>query len=104
MARSLPPTTWKNGWAETINGTPSYADKDYFTTADGQQSHYQSPPEAEKPTATASNKFGLSHLRSWPTLYNGTASPAGKPSWWKPSSEVDVLICGGKDGHSNLRI
>ncbi|KAJ5170458.1 uncharacterized protein N7500_003241 [Penicillium coprophilum] len=41
-------------------------------------------------------------LRTWPTLYDGTASPHGVPEWWKPLNQVDVLICGA--GPSGLEV
>lgn len=62
---------------------------------DEHEPHYSVPPSVELLTSPVHNHLGHSYLRTWPTIYNGTASPHGVPDWWKPSSQVDVLICGG---------
>ena len=56
---------------------------------------YELPPSVEVITSPQHNSLGFNVLRTWPTLFNGTASPHGVPDWWKPSETVDVLICGG---------
>ncbi|KAH6839458.1 FAD binding domain-containing protein [Chaetomium sp. MPI-CAGE-AT-0009] len=95
MARSLPPYTWKHGFIATAESTiPAWADEKHFSNHLGEDSHYSPPVDGEKPTSTVGNGIGISQLRSWPNLYNGTESGQKKPSWWNPESEVDVLICG----------
>lgn len=93
MARSHPPQTWQRGFVEPADApVPAWADAAYYETEDGERAHYAAPAGGEKPTSSAPNAFGLSSLRSWPSLYNGTE--AGEAQAKKPS-EVDVLICGG---------
>ncbi|KAH6623079.1 hypothetical protein F5144DRAFT_582317 [Chaetomium tenue] len=95
MARSLPPYTWKHGFiAPAESPIPAWADEKQYSNHLGQHSHYSPPVDSEKPTSTVGNNLGISQLRSWPNLYNGTESEQEKPSWWKPDNEVDVLICG----------
>ena len=97
MARSLPPYTWKHGFIAPAESTiPAWADEKHFSNHLGEESHYSLPVDSEKPTSAVGNDIGISQLRSWPNLYNGTESGQKKPSWWKPDSEVDVLICGGE--------
>lgn len=97
MARSLPPLTWQRGFAENASvPTPAWADQKYYVSENEEHAHYAVPDGSEKPTSTVANEHGLSSLRSWPSLYNGTESQKILPSWWKPPSEVDVLICGGE--------
>lgn len=104
MARSLPPCTWKNGFAEPAE-IATWANEANYVTEDGEKSHYTKPPAEELPSSTVHNSLGRNALRTWPTLYDGTESPHGQPIWWKPSTEVDVLICGGKHSYlsENLR-
>lgn len=92
MAKSIPPFSWKNGYRETGEGRPWATEA---RNGAGKESHYVTPPFAEPLTSIAHNDLGLNTLRTWPTIYNGTSSPHGLPEWWKPSEEVDVLICGG---------
>jgi phenol 2-monooxygenase len=94
MARTLPPTTWQNGFAEPTD-IDVWADNAHHLTEEGNRAHYATPPAQEPLTSTIHNDLGLNVLRTWPTMYNGTESPHGVPSWWKPANEVDVLICGG---------
>jgi len=94
MARSLPPTTWKNGFAEP-RSSAIWADSAHHLTEGEDKAHYATPPAQEPLTSSVHNSFGLNVLRTWPTLCNGTESPHNKPDWWQPSKEVDVLICGG---------
>ncbi|KAI1075863.1 FAD binding domain-containing protein [Whalleya microplaca] len=95
MARSVSPHTWQRGFAERTAGQkPAWADSANYVTEYGNPSHYLCPSEDEKPTSKVGNEYGLSSLRSWPSLYNGTEAQSTTPSWWKPASEVDVLICG----------
>ncbi|KAF2266555.1 FAD/NAD(P)-binding domain-containing protein [Lojkania enalia] len=95
MARSIHPLTWKRGFAEaSLHPSPAWADSAYYVSECGEQAHYVAPDGAEKPTSIVTNKHGISSLRNWPTLYNGTAAPNTKLSSWRPSNEVDVLICG----------
>ncbi len=94
MARSHPPQTWQRGFSEPAAG-PAWADPANYETEDGERAHYAVPAEGERPTSRVRNALGLSSLRSWPDLYNGTEAQETDPSWWKKPSEVDVLICGG---------
>ncbi|CAJ2505235.1 Uu.00g126290.m01.CDS01 [Anthostomella pinea] len=96
MARSLPPRTWKHGFvAPATESVPLWADDRYFTAEDGKKAHMKIRAEAAKPTSSATNNLGRSELRSWPHLYSGTQSPGDTHIWWKPETEVDVIICGG---------
>ncbi|KAK3369737.1 FAD binding domain-containing protein [Lasiosphaeria ovina] len=96
MARSLPPYTWKNGYAVPAGegATAPWADEKHFSDETGERAHYRLPVEGEKLTSTVGNSFGIAQLRSWPDVYNGTEAGQEKPAWWKPETEVDVLICG----------
>lgn len=95
MARSQPPLTWQRGFAEgVLDAKPAWADEAYFVSEHGEPAHYLVPDACDKPTSVVANPLGLSSLRSWPSLYNGTESGA-VPTWWTPRSDVDVLICGG---------
>lgn len=89
MATSIESTSWKNGYREsrTAGPTPWVAEV---------AAHYQSPPSSEILTSDIHNDLGLNILRTWPTIYYGTNTPHDLPAWWRPHSEVDVLICGGK--------
>ena len=88
MATSIPSSTWKNGFRQPASSSPV------------QLPHHKpsrpwiNPPSLDVPTSKAENRLGKNVLRTYPTIYNGTASPEGKPSWWKPKSEVDVLVVG----------
>ncbi|MCJ1468242.1 hypothetical protein MMC07_006870 [Pseudocyphellaria aurata] len=93
MATILPPLTWENGFAEPAQ-TATWADKDNNLTENGEKSHHVIPPSDEPLTSTVHNSLGFNAIRTWPTIYNGTESPHGVPNWWRPSEEVDVLICG----------
>jgi phenol 2-monooxygenase (NADPH) len=108
MAKSIQSFTWKKGFREAGEGRPWATEEDRNGYVNGhgngngngngvvkEQSHYVTPPFAEALTSTVHNDLGLNTLRTWPTIYNGTSSPHGLPGWWKPSGEVDVLICGG---------
>ncbi len=89
MATSIPPHTWKNGFrqitkpVEPTDINPTDANRPYVN-----------PAPQELPTSNVDNSHGKNFLRTWPSLYNGTEAPNGRPDWWKPSSEVDVLIIG----------
>ena len=98
MARSLPPYTWKNGFAEPTE-MATWANDAHYVTEDGEKSHYVRPPAEELVSSTVHNGLGRNVIRTWPTLYNGTESPHCPPISWKPSNEVDVLICGGKHSY-----
>lgn len=95
MATVLPPLTWENGFAEPAE-TASWADKENNLTENGEKSHYVTPQPEEPLSSAVHNSLGFNAIRTWPTIYNGTESPRGVPDWWRPSGEVDVLICGGK--------
>ncbi|KAL1794446.1 hypothetical protein ACET3X_007867 [Alternaria dauci] len=91
-ARSLPATSWERGVAEPIEGAAAWADPSNFTF-DNKTSHYTVLEPGESPTSDTANVFGVSSLRTWPGLFNGTAADHA-PGWWKPAVKVDVLICG----------
>ena len=92
MATSIPPHTWRNGFRQPAASSQSKDSPDVLANG---TSNYVSPPSLELPTSTINNSLGSNLVRTWPTIYNGTQSPHGLPSWWNPSSEVDVLIIGG---------
>ncbi|PLN86968.1 FAD binding domain-domain-containing protein [Aspergillus taichungensis] len=85
--------TFSNGYRQEATTNP-WDDSGNSEAWDGQEPHYSVPPSVELLTSTVHNHLGHSYLRTWPTIYNGTASPHGVPDWWKPPSQVDVLICG----------
>ncbi|KAL3476631.1 FAD binding domain-containing protein [Aspergillus californicus] len=91
MASTLPPKTWEPGFSRPA-GSYSWQDDTKYITEAGERAHYMLPEYTEPPTSTVGNAMGLTHLRTWPTYYEGTA--AGCPDWFKPAGEVDVLICG----------
>lgn len=92
MAKSVSAYTWERGFREPSSGTPWQHEPE----PDADDDAYVTPPSKEFVTSTVHNHLGINLLRSWPTLYDGTNSPHGIPEWWKPASEVDVLICGGE--------
>ncbi|KAG7108051.1 hypothetical protein HYQ44_012766 [Verticillium longisporum] len=79
MATKSPAYTWENGFRA-----------------------YVTPPSVDLTTSLTHNQLGINVVRHWPTLYDGTNSPHGVPSWWAPKEEVDVLICGA--GPSGLQV
>ena len=91
MATTVEPYTFRHGFKQAADTPPWIIDR---SNPNEEQPHFTVPPSVELPTSRAHNSYGINVLRSWPTLYDGTASPHGLPNWWKPSSEVDVLICG----------
>lgn len=93
MATTVQPYTFRNGFRQQSDSIPWIINKD---DSSDEQPHYTTPPSVELLTSKVHNDLGLNTLRTWPTLYDGTASPHGLPQWWKPSAEVDVLICGGE--------
>lgn len=58
---------------------------------------YVTPPSKEVVTSDVHNELGISVIRTWPSIYDGTNSPHGIPTWWTPSEQVDVLIVGGTE-------
>ena len=95
MAKSLPAFTWRNGFRELGNEVP-WKNNRVDILDETKEPHYVAPPASEILTSNVHNALGLNTLRTWPTIYDGTSSPHGVPDWWKPESEVDVLICGGE--------
>ncbi|KAL9576491.1 MAG: hypothetical protein Q9212_007054 [Teloschistes hypoglaucus] len=95
MARSLPSYTWERGFREPLPYAPWDTERRQ-SNEHGQEQNYHLPPSKEQLTSTVHNPLGLNVMRTWPTLYDGTNSPHGIPTWWNPSNEVDVLICGDK--------
>lgn len=95
MATSVQPHSWKNGFRQPSERT-HWALKEKYVIDEKDEAHYVTPPSSEILTSTVHNSLGLNTLRTWPTIYDGTSSPHELPAWWKPSAEVDVLICGGR--------
>lgn len=89
MAHSVLPCHFRNGFRQPAT-EPHWTVRD---EADGVT--YEPPPSTEIVTSSGHNDLGINVLRTWPTLYDGTASPHGIPEWWNPPSKVDVLIVGG---------
>ncbi|KAI1495528.1 FAD binding domain-containing protein [Biscogniauxia marginata] len=101
MARAVLPSTWENGFKAPTTGTPWVWENEDEETK-GDPNAYISPPSKDLITSSVHNTLGISVLRTWPTLYDGTNNPHGVPPWWKPAKEVDVLICGA--GPSGLQV
>lgn len=95
MARSVLPSTWANGFREPGRGAPWLTKTSFAMEVEDKEPHYSTPPSSETLTSGVHNELGLNVLRTWPTIYEGTNTPHELPDWWKPSSQVDVLICGG---------
>ncbi|KAF2004770.1 FAD binding domain-containing protein [Amniculicola lignicola CBS 123094] len=95
MAQTAASLTWNRGFA-TRSDAPVWADESYYRTEDGEPANLKVPVPRELPTSTMHNSITEEKnlLRTWATIYDGTQSPEGVPAWWKPQSEVDVLICG----------
>lgn len=91
MAKAIEPSTYRNGYCEPADNKAESL-SEFRPENEG---HYEVPPSTEILTSVAHNELGLNVHRSWPTLYDGTNSPHPLPKWWRPSSKVDVLICGG---------
>lgn len=92
MAKSVQPSTWENGFQEPSTGMPWM----HEWSRDDEEESYVTPPSKEVVTSEAHNSLGINMLRTWPTIYDGTNNPHGVPEWWHPSTEVDVVICGGE--------
>ncbi|KAL5361513.1 FAD binding domain-containing protein [Aspergillus floccosus] len=91
MASTLAPKTWEAGYARLADQASWEAVSNYVTES-GERAHWTLPVQTEPPTSTTGNDLGVTHLRTWPSIYDGTAT--GRPEWFKSSTEVDVLICG----------
>ncbi|KAL6233252.1 hypothetical protein BDW75DRAFT_232144 [Aspergillus navahoensis] len=91
MACTVPPKTWENGFARPAESN-SWEDEKKYTTETGERAHYRLPVHIDAPTSTIGNALGLTRLRTWPSLFDGTAYQ--RPEWFRPAEEVDVLICG----------
>ncbi|ROT35240.1 FAD/NAD(P)-binding domain-containing protein [Sodiomyces alkalinus F11] len=100
MATKLPGYTWENGFRQpSSDATPwVWPQGQEMTDADD----YVTPPDVELVSSPSHNSLGINVVRNWPTLYDGTNSPHGVPSWWAPEKAVDVLICGA--GPSGLEV
>ncbi|KAL8886460.1 MAG: hypothetical protein Q9205_007480 [Flavoplaca limonia] len=101
MAKSLSPSTFHNGYRQAGKGTPWVIESKEIG-GDDDESHWITPPSSEVLSSSVHNSLGLNTMRTWPTIYDGTSSPHGLPKWWKPTNEVDVLICGA--GPAGLQI
>lgn len=96
MAKAVLPSTWELGFRAPSSGTPWVQGVGIEEIA-GDPDAYICLPSKDVVTSSAHNHHGINTMRTWPTLYDGTNSPHGLPSWWNSSSEVDVLICGGEN-------
>ncbi|RBQ97854.1 hypothetical protein VDGD_20146 [Verticillium dahliae] len=102
MATKSPAYTWENGFRELDSSSASETPwswprspvDDNGDSAPDRTGAYVTPPSVDLTTSLTHNQLGINVVRHWPTLYDGTNSPHGVPSWWAPKEEVDVLICG----------
>ncbi|POR35292.1 Phenol 2-monooxygenase [Tolypocladium paradoxum] len=106
MATKPATYTWENGFRQVTSEKAPWdcpgrgrQDED---GGDEDGDAYVTPPAVELVSSASHNSLGINVIRNWPTVYNGTNSPHGLPSWWHPQSEVDVLICGA--GPSGLEV
>ncbi|KAI0196796.1 FAD binding domain-containing protein [Xylaria flabelliformis] len=102
MAFAKPPATWENGFKQPATGrswVPDHAQED---GNDDDPHVYVMPPSKEVVTSDVHNDLGINVIRTWPSIYDGTNSPHGVPTWWAPSEQVDVLIVGA--GPSGLAV
>ena len=104
MAKSLLPSTWENGFREPRQDASWAIESRIPKDAGDEGPSYTTPPSSEILTSEVHNELGLNVLRTWPTIYDGTNTPHDLPYWWAPSSEVDVLICGGELRPKSSRI
>ncbi|KAG7118481.1 Aromatic hydroxylase fmpF like protein [Verticillium longisporum] len=110
MATKSPAYTWENGFreldlssaSETPWSWPKSPVDDNGDPAPDRTGAYVTPPSVDLTTSLTHNQLGINVVRHWPSLYDGTNSPHGVPSWWAPKEEVDVLICGA--GPSGLQV
>ncbi|KAF7183364.1 hypothetical protein CNMCM7691_003563 [Aspergillus felis] len=100
MATTVGGFTFADGYRQSADTNPWEVENE--DTWDKEEPHYSVPPSVELLTSSIHNDMGLNYLRTWPTIYDGTASPHGVPSWWQPKKKVDVLICGA--GPTGLQI
>lgn len=100
MATKRPEFTWENGYQEPAQVKAAEPNGELQVPEDGDTNSYIPAPSVELVTSPAHNHLGVNVIRSWPTLYDGTNSPHGTPAWWRPKSEVDVLIVGGMSSKS----
>ncbi|KAL4900542.1 hypothetical protein BDW74DRAFT_93501 [Aspergillus multicolor] len=105
MAHSVHPRRFRNGFMQPCS-EPHWTVRDDAAADENNDEPitYEPPPSVEMVTSTVHNHHsdGINVLRTWPTFYDGTASPHGLPDWWNPPSEVDVLIVGA--GPSGLEV
>ncbi|RYP38828.1 hypothetical protein DL767_002432 [Monosporascus sp. MG133] len=94
MASKRPAYTWENGYQELATSSSLPSEEEHGNEAHDGTDSYVAPPSVDLVTSTAHNDFGVNVITNWPTLYDGTNSPHGIPSWWQPQDKVDVLICG----------
>ncbi|KAL7622055.1 hypothetical protein AAE478_007556 [Parahypoxylon ruwenzoriense] len=102
MAFAIRPSTWENGFKQPAAGQPWVWDHTENDEALDDPNSYVTPPSTEIVSSDAHNDLGINVIRTWPTLYDGTNSPHGIPSWWTPLEKVDVLIVGA--GPSGLGV
>lgn len=84
MAFAVPASTWENGFKQPATGRPWVFDSTQEDGVNQDPDAYVTPPSKEIVTSDAHNDIGINVIRTWPTLYDGTNSPHGLPSWWKP--------------------
>ncbi|KAH6635426.1 FAD binding domain-containing protein [Chaetomium sp. MPI-SDFR-AT-0129] len=96
MATKRPDFTWENGYQAPVlpKVDATEPNGEHAVPEDDDANSYIPAPSVELVTSPAHNHLGVNVIRSWPTLYDGTNSPHGTPAWWRPKSQVDVLIVG----------
>ncbi|KAI0409180.1 FAD binding domain-containing protein [Xylaria palmicola] len=102
MAFAVPPGTWENGFKQPATGRPWVFNYSPDDDVDDDPDVYVTPPSKEIVSSDLHNELGINVIRTWPTIYDGTNSPHGIPTWWKPAEQVDVLISGA--GPSGLAV
>jgi phenol 2-monooxygenase len=96
MATKRPQFSYINGYQEVAVPSTAAANGHDGEKELAEADVYVAPPSVDLVTSPQHNSLGINVINSWPTIYDGTNSPHGLPSWWKPQDKVDVLICGGK--------
>ncbi|KAL2858261.1 FAD binding domain-containing protein [Aspergillus pseudodeflectus] len=97
MAHSVHPRHFRNGFMQPSSEAHwTVRDQGGVPDDDDLPITYELPPSVEMVTSSVHNgyKNQINTLRTWPTIFDGTASPHRVPEWWKPPSKVDVLIVG----------
>lgn len=87
-------TTYRHGFRQPVEKLSGPAVE---PLAEGEEpASYQLPKAVPELTAIKENVHGVFVENTYPEILSGTNAPGGPPKWWKKETEVDVLICGGK--------